>query len=292
MRVLLPLLLLLTACARPGIEIDTSELTTSGAASASVGLLEVKRANTGSNLGIPVTESLGESAYCTGTILNSELVTSADCLRGANGGYNPKDMRFYFHPAGDKKTHSYKVAAVRSVDVNRNLAFLTIKDFPELPVTVSIPSTWPPDGEVDPAESAIPAFAITVPAPNKKGVSRIKVAPVTVEIPVAPPPPEDSEDEDDSDDKNAEDNKASSPAPATPAPAVPAPAAPAPVTTPKDAPKTAAPTASDRARPHGIFIRGLKDGTWGAPLFFRGHMVGLVKNSRSGRENGHWIVGR
>ena len=262
-------LCVLTACARPNIEIDTSELRTS-ASQPAVGLLEVHRANSGGSLGIALGEAMGESAFCTATLLGGgEIVTSSDCVRGKDGDYDTKQMQFHFKHANGNQTEHHEVQSIARVDPERNLAWLLLRERTDAIRSMSIRSSWKGDEE---SGDSVPVMAVSIPAPNSRGATRVRISQVTVEYAVAslpPPPPPVSDAPASLAETDANEEK----------------------TTPSVAAAAAEKPAHPLSRPRGISVKGLKDETWGAPLFYREQMVGVVKSAKRGKENAHWIVG-
>ncbi|MGZ3695948.1 MAG: hypothetical protein ACXWQO_17820 [Bdellovibrionota bacterium] len=290
------LALALTACARPNIELETSELDRS-MGSQPVGLLEVSRANTGKTLGITFTETLGESAYCTGTVLGSgEVVTSTDCLLNSDQSFTAEQMSFHLRLPGNGQTKKYAVKSIRT-DTKRNLAYLSLKDMPEFPVmrALAIRAKW--DEPADkPSPPTLNAIAVSVSAPDKKGVAHVRVSSVSLgntlprEVPapvVTPNPPDSGIPGDTNGDGIVDGNDAiTQPAVAT----IPPPGRPhaADGTTPTPAPVKAE---SAWAHPRPVNISGLKDGSLGSPIFYQNEIVGIVKGGDANLGNAQWAVG-
>lgn len=261
--------LALFSCAKPEISIE-SDATSAG--SQPVGVLEFGKAHAGSTVGISLGETLGESAYCAATVLSNGLVaTSSDCLQDEKNTYDVKEMRFHLRAPNSGTTKHYTVKAVESVDPQRNLAYLSLQEVPEVVVRTSIPSRWNgsavqgTDASVSPSVSGT-AFA--VPDPDKKGVVRIQVTAVRVETaPVIVPVP--------ASDKAA---VAAADTDGDPAPASP--------TGP-----TSAVAESPFAHPRAVSIVGMKGGSRGSPVFVDGQLVSILRGDVGGRNNGHWLVG-
>lgn len=281
MRKLLLCLLLLTSCAKPEIEIDASELNAS-LGSQPIGLLEVRHANSGSAGGIAFTESIGESAFCTATLLSTgEVATSSDCLQSEKTAYNAEDM--VFHVNHQQSTKHYQVDQVKRVDAPRNLAYLTLKEAPNLAFgrSVAFQRTWPMDPE-DTAAKPLPvaATAVSVPGPDKNGKTKIVLSSLKIEVAAAMLPitaPEDKQPAEGSEEEEAK--------------------------IIKDAAKKAAeedpkkkdempPAEHPLARPRALNVKGLKETVAGAPVFAGNQMVGIVKGGRSNAGNVQWIVGQ
>jgi hypothetical protein len=274
MRYFLLLLLLLSSCAKPNIEVDSSELEKTIGAQP-IGLIEVTKANGGGTLGISFTETLGESLYCTGTLLSTgEVVTSMDCLQNKDGSFRAEQMFFHVHLPGNAQTKKVGIASIRA-DAKRNLAYLRTKEILEFPVVraLSIRSKWEED-KVAPSPAFISGTAVSVASPDKHGKARVLVSLVKVQTFFAPVPaiiPEDSS-------TNTNTNTMVAVA-ADNTPAVPKAAEPA------------AKPESPWAHPHTVTISGLKDLSFGSPIFYQNDMVGFVKSGDANLGNGQWIVG-
>lgn len=259
--------LALFSCAKPEISIEPDA---SPQGSPPVGVLEFGKAHAGSSMGISLGETLGESAYCAATVLNSGLVaTSADCLQDEKNTYDVKEMRFHMRAPNSETTKHYTVKAVESVDPQRNLAYLSLQEIPEVLVHTSIPSRWngpAPAGTDTAVNPSVPGIAYAVPDPDKKGVVHIQITAVRVETtPVIVPVPAS--------------DKAAIAAPDT---GNPSPASPAP---------TSAAAESPFAHPRTVSIVGMKGGSRGSPVFVDGQLVSILRGDAGGRNNGHWLVG-
>jgi hypothetical protein len=276
-----------SGCGRPDLKIDNAELENSALKStARVGLLEAHRANTGTGYGMSIGETIGESAFCTGTVLeDGNVLTSSDCMQGKFGNFDIKDMEFHIRYSGSAVTQTYKVLSLIAADSKRNTAILKIReDSSEVALESSNSlSEVPTDEELG---ANLSALAVSVTAPDKNGIAKIKVSSTTIltaeaaiqapTIPSTPPPN------------------------APPAPPI------APVVAedslppsdgngalPKDPAGAATkPQFAGFTAPMPLAVKGLQDGIWGAPIYYKGKIVGVVRkpSSETDSHNAQWIL--
>ncbi len=263
---LLTVFFIAVGCGRPSIEIDTKELQASSLGLLPVGLVEVHRANSGNGFGMSIGESMGESAFCTGTLLSDGTVmTSSDCLENQWGKFEAKDMEFHINPLGTK-TESFKVEEISQVDTARHVVYLLLKSPTEKTVNnaLQIQSILPSQADL---ESNVPALAVSVPGPDKNGVSRIVVSSAKIRTSWA---------------KSEKSKKQYNIPPWERSDSY----------VPQVAQNEEEPSIEDIfSYPTPIYVEGLRDGIWGAPIFYQGKVIGIVKNSQNNStHNAQWLL--
>ncbi len=269
------ILILASSCARPNISIDATELIGTPWAAQPIGLLEVHRANSGDTIGLSVGESLSESAYCTATVLaDNTVLTSSDCIGNQDGSFEVKNMEFHLRRQNENVTDAFQVREILRVNPAQKTAiFNTMEALPEQVVAPSLQPT-----PLTPAELAntLVTETLSVPGPNRDGVAEVKLSSTVITIPLQRRLP-----------------------PQQPAPTEDPDGISGPVETLRQEDGPTAWTQEDDTlesylgQPRGVIVSGLRDGTWGAPVFLNGRIVGIVKNQQGDHEgsNAQWILG-
>lgn len=177
--------MLLIGCARPAIQIDASAVEQGNAASP-VGLLEVHRGNSGEGFGLAIGESVGESLFCTASVLaDGRVATSSDCLRNKKRDFAVEDMEFHLNRQGSTETNSWKIEKAEELD---GIAYLTvvgplaIAGDNALLRQVSLASG---DLPLDEKSTKLAARALSVGTPNDDGVAVVSVVETEVEFSAA-----------------------------------------------------------------------------------------------------------
>lgn len=177
--------LLLAGCARPAIQIDASAVEQANGASP-VGLLEVHRGNSGEGFGLSIGETIGESLFCTASVLaDGRVATSSDCLRNKKREFAVEDMEFHLNRQGSTETNSWKIEKAEELD---GVAYLTpvgpLETAGEEAVRrqVSLASS---DLPLDEKITKLAARALSVGLPNEDGVAVVSVVETEVEFSAA-----------------------------------------------------------------------------------------------------------
>lgn len=271
-----------SGCARPKIEIDASEVENSNLKGISVGLLEVHRANTGSNFGIALPETQSESVFCTATLLDDgRLLTGTDCLQKDDVAFEAKNMEFHVRRLGAERTESFPVKSILEADHARKTVFLEVSVSAPIVAkanSASIMTGFPTSKEY---EQNLPALAVSVSSPDDKGRAKVTVSPTTILTKTPDWMKEKIKKEGEKGDDKAK------PEPVKPNESPPQ----LPVVPGDDAEN---PTIEKVfSSPHGILLKDLREPTWGTPIFYKGKIVGIVKNAELSEEvesNAQWIL--
>ncbi len=282
-------------CARPKIEIDASELEATPLKAAPVGLLEVHHANTGASFGIPLPESIGESAFCTATLLDDgRVLTGTDCLRNEDFQYETKNMEFHVKRPGVPGTESFGVKAILEVDHARKVAFLQVDVGTPIFAEAGSASILKEVPRGEELMKNLATLTVVVPGPDTNGRTRIKVSSTTIvtKQPLVPVPGDDT-----STSTNTSTSTATSTGTST---AVNTGTGTGTTTSTSTNTNTTVengttePSAEDAeatfSKPARVRLLGLKDGNWGAPVFYNGKIVGITKNGEADETNAQWIL--
>lgn len=163
---------------KPEIIIDDTELRNSELKGTPIGLLEVRRANTGDSFGIPIGESQSESAFCTALYTGGDrIVTTSDCLQNKFGKFQAENMVFYVQAPDESGTKNYAVKEELSVNAAARIATLRIDGsisdaFPSAATAVQS-SLSQSEGK---QELFRPTITLSIPGPNRKGQTKIIVS--------------------------------------------------------------------------------------------------------------------
>jgi hypothetical protein len=262
----LPLCLFVIACGRPEIQIDSSA-TLQSADGAPVGLLEVHRANSGNAFGVSLGETLSESRYCTGVLLqDGRILTSVGCLSDEHGPYDIRQLEFHLNWNGNGTTDHWRLERLES---DASLAYLhPVQAGPDSQLARSR-SPLLGDLPLDEKTTSVPALLVSVTSPDKNGKSKAVVSGVTVEY--AP-----SGFSVTFTDTHVAIGTATQTASGT-------------------ATSTSTSTSTDVSTEVAVFrVQKLKSETPGSPLLVKGKVVGISQNpgTRSGLDNVSWMDGR
>lgn len=318
--------LILTGCGSPpAVKIDSSEASDFSQGNQVVGLLEVHNVNTGDDFGMRLKESYNESFYCTVSVLNpNTVVTSTDCLQTVkqNGGasssstgsatststsssftmkFQPEDMTIHLPVPGRVDSTPYSVLSIAGIDGPNHLAYLRLTtNLPGVSQTAAIALQASTSKATVLSGSQVSGIAVSATAPDADGISHLRRSNVTLAFTApAAAPVSTATGTSTSTSTSTSTTTTTSTSTATATNTIIAissevanessnGATAQPVQAPATAPLV---SASAYSQPQPLMLTGLKDGSFGAPVFFSGTMVGIVQNpSSDNSSNGQWIV--
>jgi hypothetical protein len=299
-----------SACgANKFVQIDSSETPQFAQGSHQVGLLQVRHVNTGDGFGLPIEDTYNESFYCTVSVVSPDtVVTSTDCLQtikdeGSHSTskstntststnstftltFDPKDMTVHLPVFGKVSATDYEVASIAGTDGANHLAYLKLKQRVqgvELASAISLQTAAKVPNAVSGGNS-VTGFAISATAPDENGISHLRRSDIAISftattatpVQLTPTP------------TSTNTSTATGTGPNTTFTSVGTKTTGGDLVNPKATP---AATPSVYVQPQSITVSGLKDGSFGAPVFFSGTMIGIVQNGGSDQvTNGQWIV--
>jgi hypothetical protein len=316
----LGLALLTTGCGvNKSVHIDSSEAPQFAQGSHQVGLLQVRHVNTGDGFGLPIEDTYNESFYCTVSVVSPDtVVTSTDCLQTIKdeGGhstnnssatstststqftltFDPKDMAVHLPVSGKVSSTDYEVASIAGTDGANHLAFLKLKQRVqgvELASAISLQSAAKVPNTIG-SGSSVTGFAVSATAPDENGISHLRRSDIAISFtatPAAPTPLVPTTPTATS--TSTATGTGTSTGTNTSSATLTATSTFTSVSTATGGNPAAKPAATPSvySQPQSITVSGLKDGSFGAPVFFNGTMIGIVQNGSADQvTNGQWIV--